>query len=370
VLLNKESSQFRHTTYRFDPSARLAIAIGRSAIVLSRSFLMTQAAFSDSKAQILQSFQQILNQRKQLASKVATKEEEAEKAKNQELLEVASTYTSDSIVRSLAEVQLDFGNIVTDLSQRLETEAGKLEELQRAIAIESQNLERFQQIRTVADTLDILRQEHREKLRNLENNIASQQEALEKEQVEQRKAWQKEQQNYEIALQELNERIAKQRQQELEDYNYHLERQRAIDADEYEREKLEIERELANIEREKEKDWAAREKFLTDNQAVFEENRQKAEGYEEELKQAYRKAKEEAIQEVNRDAKVKADLFDKEWQGTKQGYELKIQSMQQTLQRQDEQIAELSAQLQAATSQARDLALRAFDKSSNESRSQ
>jgi hypothetical protein len=36
--------------------------------------------------------------------------------------------------------------------------------------------------------------------------------------------------------------------------------------------------------------------------------------------------------------------------------------MQQTLQRQDEQIAELSAQLQAATSQARDLALRAFDK--------
>ena len=112
--------------------------------------------------------------------------------------------------------------------------------------------------------------------------------------------------------------------------------------------------------REKEKNWVEREKVLSDNQAEFEENQRKAAGFEEELKQAYVKAKEEAIQEVSREAKVKADLVDKEWEGSKQGYELKVQSLQQTIGRQTEQIAEISAQLQATMKQAQDLAMKAF----------
>jgi hypothetical protein len=112
--------------------------------------------------------------------------------------------------------------------------------------------------------------------------------------------------------------------------------------------------------REKEKNWVEREKVLSDNRAEFEANQKKAAGFEEELKQAYIKAKEEAIQEVAREAKVKADLVEKEWEGTKQGYELKVQSLQQTIERQTEQIAEISAQLQATMKQAQDLAMKAF----------
>jgi hypothetical protein len=117
---------------------------------------------------------------------------------------------------------------------------------------------------------------------------------------------------------------------------------------------------LQQSTREKEKNWTQREKVLSDNQAEFEENQRKAAGFEEELKQAYVKAKEEAIQEVSREAKVKADLVEKEWEGTKQGYELKAQSLQQTIERQTEQIAEISAQLQATMKQAQDLAMKAF----------
>ncbi len=73
-------------------------------------------ATKDSKELISTAFQQILTDRKRIDSRIATKEEEAEKEKNQQILEVASTYTIDGIVKGLADLQLEFGNIVNGLS--------------------------------------------------------------------------------------------------------------------------------------------------------------------------------------------------------------------------------------------------------------
>ncbi|MGE5657292.1 MAG: hypothetical protein ACM37W_11850 [Actinomycetota bacterium] len=314
----------------------------------------------DSKAKILQSFQQILAERKKIESKVATKEEEAEKAKNEQLLEVASTYTIDSIVKGLADLQLDFGSIINGLSEKLTTESFKLDELKRAREIETDRLQELQQIRIVADALHILTQEYREKLTILEQKATSEREILEKDQVGTRKLWQKEQQEFEAILEEQTTLITKERQREAADYQYELERKRKIETDQYQETKRKLERELQEATREKEKNWGEREKYLADNQAEFEENQKKAAGFEEELKQAYIKAKEDTIKEVEREAKVKADLFEKEWEANKQGYELKVQSLEQTIQRQSEQISELSAQLQATMKQAQDLAMRAF----------
>ncbi|MEY3867993.1 MAG: hypothetical protein ACRCT1_02620 [Microcoleaceae cyanobacterium] len=321
---------------------------------------MTFTAPKDSKTKILQSFQQILAERKKIASKVETKEEEAEKAKNKELLEVASTYTIDTIVKGLADLQLDFGTIINGLSDKLNTESSKLDELRKAIAIETEHRQELQQIRIVADALHILTQEHQEKLHTLEENATQQREMIAKDTLEKRKAWQKEQADFETALQEENTLITNTRQKEEADYQYTLERQRKIEVDNYEEAKRKLERELQESTREKEKNWVDREKFLTDHQAEFEENQKKAETFEEELKQAYTKAKEEAIQEVTREAKVKADLFEKEWESSKQGYELRVQSLEQTIEKQSQQIAEISAQLQATMKQAQDLAMKAF----------
>ncbi|MCY7384664.1 MAG: hypothetical protein LH628_19190 [Microcoleus sp. CAN_BIN18] len=321
---------------------------------------MTLATAKDSKSQILQNFQQILADKKKIESKVETKEQSAEKAKNKQLLEVASTYTIDSIVKGLADLQLDFGSITSGLSEKLKQESSKLDELKRAIEIEAEQLQQLQQIRVVADAFHILTEEHQEKLTVLEQNAANQREILEKDTTQKRKIWGKEQQEFEAAVQEKTAFTIKQRLGEAADYQYDLQRQRKIETDAYEETKRTSERDLQESTREKEKNWVEREKLLSDNQAEFEKNQTKATGFEEELKQAYVKAKEEAIQEVSREAKVKADLVDKEWEGSKQGYELKVQSLQQTIERQTEQIAEISAQLQATMKQSQDLAMKAF----------
>ncbi|NEO27464.1 MAG: hypothetical protein F6K03_11365, partial [Kamptonema sp. SIO4C4] len=121
---------------------------------------MSKDTANQSKTQILEAFQQVLAKQEQISSKVATKEEEARKVKNQELLETVADYTLDSIVNGMASLQLDFGSILTNLSERLDTESNKLEELKSAIAVETENLQNFRQVRIVADALYILRQEH------------------------------------------------------------------------------------------------------------------------------------------------------------------------------------------------------------------
>lgn len=314
----------------------------------------------DSKEQILAAFQQLLAQKKKIDSKIATKEEEAEKAKSKQLLETASTYTIDSIVKGLADLQLDVGSIVVGLSEKLTAEAKKLDEIKRGIEIETVHLQELKEIRIVADALYILNQEHQEKIRLLEQDADSQRELIEKDKTEKRKAWQKEQAEFEISVREQAELLAKERKLEQEEHQYLLERTRKIETDEYEGKKRKLELEIAEANQEKDKVWAEREKILQDNQKLFEENQKKVEAFPAELEEAVKKAREEAIKEATNEAKYKAELVEKEWEGSKQGYEQKVQSLEATIERQTQQITDLSAQLQAAIQQAQALATRAF----------
>lgn len=324
---------------------------------------MVQVKLEDRKQTIIRDFALLLSQYQQQKSRVATREEEAEKEKNQELLEIASTYTIDSIVKGIADLQLNFSSVIEELANNLVEETTKLDQLKRAIAVEKDNLGQLQEIRLVADALHILRQEHQEQLKLLSDSTEAQQEAIEKEMAQTRKEWEKEQEEFELYVEEDNKILLKQREQEEADYQYKVERDRQIEIDEYEEYKRTQERELAEENSEKEKIWREREQYLNAHAEEFAEHQKQIETYEEQLKQATNIARGEAIQEVSRDAKVKADLFEKEWESTQQGYELKIQSLESTLERQTEQIADITQQLQAAVKQAQDLAMRAFQSS-------
>jgi DNA repair exonuclease SbcCD ATPase subunit len=324
---------------------------------------MSTVASKESKQQLMQAFQQILTERKKLESRIATKQEEAEKAKNKQISTAASAYTVDTIVKGLADLQLEFGSIVSTLSEKLAKENSKLDELNQAIAIETQHLQELTQIRVVADTLDILTKEHQEKLKILEQDLASKKEALEKEVSSKRNEWQKEQSEYEESVKSYNDLLAKERLAEEEDYQYKLETTLKLYTNAYEGKKRKLEREIQEATQEKEKNWVEREKNLSKNKPLFTEYQQKVAAFPTELEEAVKKVREEAIKETNQKAKIEADLFEKEWEAAKQSYELKVQSLEETIKKQTEQIESISVQLQAALKQAQDLAVRAFGNS-------
>jgi hypothetical protein len=316
------------------------------------------------KEQLKQAFQQIVADKKKSEFKIATRQEIAEKEKNQQVLEAASTYTVDSIIKGLADLQLEFGGIVRQLSEKLANENSKLDELKLAIEIETEHLQELQEIRIAADTVHILNQEHQEQLSILEQNNSSQKQVLEKAIIEQRKSWQQEQSEYETMLLQQSELLLRERQRETEDYQYRLELTRKINTDAYDSKKRNLEREVQEITQIKQKQWTERETILTEQQPLFKENLKKIESFNVELEEAIKKAREEAIRDVHQDAKVKADLFEKEWQSTKQNYELKVQDLEGSITKQIEQVHGLENQLQAAMKQSQDLAMRAFENAS------
>jgi hypothetical protein len=319
------------------------------------------ASVKDSKSQILATFQQILTQYQKTESKVATKAEEAQKIENRAIVERSATYTVDKIVQGMADLQLEFGSIVQNLETRLTTEVEKLTEAKQAIEIEKQYLGELERVRVVADALDILTQEHQEHLQEIDRDLLNYREDLTQTQTATRKVWEQQQQEYVEQQTEIADRLAKQRQQEADEFQYKVTRDRQLQTDAYQEIKRLQEREISEGDRERQKQWQEREKFLADNQKLFTENQAKVTAFPEKQAEATKKAREEAIRDTNADAKVRADLFEKEWEGNKQGYELKIQSLEQTLERQSLQITELTAQLQTVMSQAQSLALKAFN---------
>lgn len=321
-------------------------------------------ASQDSKDQVFAAFQKILTDHKKLGSRIATKEEEAAAARNEQLLSVASAYTVDGIVKGLANLQLEFGSMVTQLSDKLTAESLKLGELDQAIAIEMRHLQMLKQMRVVADTLHLLTQEHQDKLRILEQTGAEQQAALEREMVDIRSRWAKEQADFDQTVAEQIERLTKEREQQEADYQYELDRQQTIDANEFDKTRRHQEKELQDTEQVNDRQWTEREKILEENQPLLAEYQQHVDVFSAELNQLVAKAREDTVTAVRQDAQVQAQLLEKEWDATKQGYEFTIQSLEQKNQEQIQQIESINAQLQETMQQSHMLTMKAFEKSS------
>jgi hypothetical protein len=321
------------------------------------------AIVKDSKTQILTELDRILAEQYRSGSKVATKEEEAQLAKNKEIVTKAASYTVDTIVKGMADLQLEFGSIITGLSDRLTLEVEKLTEVKQSIEIETQHRSDLQQVRVVADALHIITQEHQQSLKAIEQQLAADRENLEKDRVNLRKQWERVDREYTEQQLESATIIAKERQKEQDEVQYKILRDRQLQTDAYTETKRNQEQEIQSQDRDNQKQWKEREKFLKDNQKLAEENLVKVAAFPAELEEAVKKAREEAIKETSSDAKVKADLVEKEWEGSKQGYEMKLQSLERVIERQNTQIIAITEQLQTVMNQAQSLAMKAFDTS-------
>ena len=321
------------------------------------------AVVKDSKSQILANLNRILTEQSNPGSKVATKEEEAQLIKNKAIVTKAATYTVDTIVKGMADLQLEFGSIVAGLSDKLTLEVEKLAEAKQAIEIETQHRSELQQVRVVADALHIITQEHQQSLKSIEQELVSHQEELGKEQTNLRKQWEQHICEYTEKQAELAIVVAKERQKEQDESEYKVTRDRQLQGDTFAETKRNQEQDILMLDREQQKQWKEREKFLADNKKLLDDNLIKVAAFPTELEEAVKKAREEAIKETSSDAKVKADLSEKEWEGNKQNYDLKIQSLEQVVERQTQQITAITEQLQAVMNQAQSLAMKAFETS-------
>ncbi len=308
----------------------------------------------------IEALEAIITAQQQQAYQVRTREEEAQQQQNQQLLSQVAGYTSDAIVRGLANLQLEFETQVSQLGDRLQGEVEKQGQLQQAIILARQQQQQLHQIGIVADGLYSLRREQAQKQRQLHDAIAQALEELESHQEQTRKQWQRQQQQQQENWEAKRQQRQKQRQQQEADAAYEQQQRRQRDADEYGRILREQQHQLSQQDYQKQKDWEVREAVLTANQEKISAYREQVAQMETSLQESFNQAKTEAIREVHQQSRSRRELLEKTWEGQQQGYEVKLESLQESLAQYDAQLAEISQQLQAARDQARSLSVQAF----------
>lgn len=272
------------------------------------------------------------------------------------------SYTIDSLVK----LQLGFGSAVSELSEKLTSEAAKLEELRQSVTEETQQLKDLHALLEIQDdTLDTLIQTYEDNSKAFEEEIGQRREALEQEIQELRQAWEKEQEEYKRSIKERNEQQSKVRQRDVQEYEYDLALRRGLDNDQYEQTQKRLYKELEDTKQAQEKQWDEREKAIAQREKKFEELKAKVEAFEKDKEAAIKKAKAEGEGIARKQVSVQEDLQSKDLEGQKRNYELRIQSLEQTIQNQEARIHNLSKQLDGALKQVQDLAVKAIEGASN-----
>lgn len=314
-----------------------------------------------SRDEVLKTFAPLLQALGHGSAPVATKAEAAEQAKAREIVERAAGYTVESIIKTLADMQVSLGGAVDGFADKLQAEFDKLGELRHAIASETRRLSDLRSTRVAAEALEILIQDHKKKIQALEDKTGADARELDDKIGKQRDAWAKEQSDRAAALAEADAALARERKGKEEQYAYEIERQRKLLADEFAEKKRLLERGLSESGAAKDKNWGEREKVLAAAKAEIEALRAKVEGIPKELDEAAKKARERTISKVAAEAKFEAELLEKETAANVEVYELKLKSLEERIQRQVAQLADLQKQLATALEQTQNLAHKAIE---------
>ena len=269
-------------------------------------------------------------------------------------------------IENLLALQSGFGGAISELSEKLTSEATTLEEVRQKVAEEIKQLNDLHNLENIEEnTLDNLVQQYEQSAKEFQAEFSDRQENLQQEIESGKQAWEKEQQENQRSIKERNEQQNKTRQRDTENYEYDLQLQRDLDLDEYEQNKKNLYQELEESKQQQEKLWSEREQSISEREKEFAEVELKVQDFEKKLEANIKNGKENGRNIGTYQAQVKSDLLAKEVEGEKQFYELRIQSLQQTIQNQEQRIKNLSQQLDSTLIQVQDLAVKAIEGASN-----
>jgi hypothetical protein len=274
--------------------------------------------------------------------------------------------TVGTILNELATLRTGFGGALNELSSQLSAEVTTLAALRRQIQEKKTRLEELHGITTTENALDELIQAYEEKSRALQARSAQQRQAFERKMAQKQKDWAQEQKAHTQAIKERDEQIKAERKREVQEYKYSLDVEHKLDAERYEQEKRARYRELEASVTAKEKIWAERENAIAEQEQICRDLKTEAESLAKKLEAAIRQADKEGTEVARKEAKIRDDLLAKEEEGHRRIAELKIESLQATIDKQAQQITSLSAQIDAVVKQSQSLAIKAIEGASHE----
>lgn len=281
---------------------------------------------------------------------VDLKADDAEKRNEGEIREAVQEATVEGTVERISKLGIEVSRALSGINEQLVTEVGRLTTLRAAVELERAELERLHRIDVAATALDLLVQDYEKRQAGFETEMAARQ-----------SVWDENVASTERERKEQDDALKKQRQRDIDDYEYkkNLERKRA--QDKYDEEIRQQEKK--NLERQDalEKNWAQRDAALKEREEEIQRLRQQAAEFPARLESEVQRASAQAAKEAAQQAERQTLLTGKESESDRRMAELQIKHLEGLLGRQNTQISDMQKQLDESKRQVQEIAVRAIE---------
>jgi hypothetical protein len=311
------------------------------------------------KNDILDAYNEALSKIKELQSQ--DRQIEKKRVDEKVVVQTASQTSIEKIVKGLADIKSSVVNSLDNLESKLIDEFKKLTNIQQAITIETKNLEDIHAIKINADSLTALLHAQKTKKEQFESEMKTKTEAFEIEITQKRQLWKKEQETLETIRKEEESKLKKDRQRELDDYNYNLQLTRKKDSDSYQENKVALEKELLVKKETFEKDFVQRETSIASKEVELNELRANVEKFPAELAKAISDTEKQFKEKLEITYKHEAALSSKEIEGERNLNKQTVTSMENKIKEQELLIKQLMQKVDDAAKQVREIAVKAIE---------
>lgn len=261
-------------------------------------------------------------------------QQSAIKANEEKILKKTENFLPETLEGDITSLRKKVQNNLEELKEQLIKESQNLNDLRKAIEIETKQLEEVYNIKLAADTLQTLIADYEIKFDELTKKKNSEETIIKEEIAHKKKEWEREQ----------------------EEYKYTLKIERKKEQDEYEIAQSKGKAEWqANINK-KEAEIEERENFINTKENEIENMRKEIETFPKKLESAIKEIKTETEKNLQKDFSIQKQILEQQWTSEKMILETKVGNLQELIKNQISEIISLKKSLSEANQRAQDLA--------------
>jgi len=324
-----------------------------------------ELSMSNTKKEMLDVYNILLKQLQEKREAELKPEKKIEEKKKREVVEMAEALSSEGVVNEIGNLKMEIGKRLTHISDGLEEEVIKYKKIQEAIKIKDEELKELYDIERSAETLAALIEAQNQKRQEFDSEMDARKEELNREIQAIREDWGKEKKEHEAEIKERDAAEAKKREREKEEYGYSFKREQQLAKDKFEDEKEKTEKEIQLKKEQMEKDLTEREKAVSEKEKELGELQKKVIAFPKEMEEAINNAVKDTTERITFEAKNRAELIRKEFDGERNVFTTRIESLEKTVKEQSGQISNLSEQLEKAYQKVQDIAVKSVEGSSS-----
>ena len=328
----------------------------------------TELSMKNTKQELLDAYHEMLQQLLEKEKAQLRPEQKLKEKKEESILKAVAGISADGVIQETNKLKQEIGGMLNKLTDRLAAEVNKFDQVQLAIEIKERELKEIYEIEKATATLAALIETQRQEKLQFEEEMAHEQASLTREIEAAKLQWQKEKADHQADIKEQQEQEAKNRKRQKEEYQYEFEREQQLARDKFEDEKAKLqvekqalENQMKALKEQAEKELSEREKQINSREKEFESLQAQVAEFPRKLEAVVTKAVEESTERIELETKYQKDLLQKEFEGQRNVLTAKIQSLEKTVQEQNEQTTKLSTQQDAAYQKIQDVAVKAIE---------